>query len=42
MPALESTSRNITYTYSNNAHINNENIGYGDKRIVFLYVFGTS
>ena len=42
MPALEPSSRNLRYAYSNNIHINYEMIGYGDKKIVLLHGFGTS
>jgi pimeloyl-ACP methyl ester carboxylesterase len=41
-PALESASRNSTYAYANNIHINYELIGYGDKKVVLLHGFGTS
>ena len=42
IPALMYTSKDQSYAYSNEIHINYEKLGYGDKKVVFLHGFGTS
>ncbi|MHB8931654.1 MAG: alpha/beta fold hydrolase, partial [Melioribacteraceae bacterium] len=42
IPSLMYTSKDLSYAYSNEIHINYEKLGYGDKKVVFLHGFGTS